>query len=116
VDGKSAAQLEGARAYATVFGARSRCGDPVGFCSIRDRKGVAYAAHVATGDYCVGVDGISGGDHASLAVVTPSVRGNAWATWLNTGFANVNCVDREFEVVTGAGANPVDEDFTIVIP
>jgi hypothetical protein len=117
VNGKSAADLEGARAYAVVHGG-SLCGDPVSFCPLFRSKGVAYAAHVSNGTYCVGVNGISATDPNALALVTPDVNSDSvWATWrpvINGG--NVACMGREFEVQTGLGQNGVHADFTIVIP
>jgi len=116
VNGKTAAELEGARAYAVVKGG-GLCGDPVAFCQVRRSKGVAYAVHVTKSSYCVGVNGISALDPTSLAVVTPNVASpDVWARWRGAQEGNVNCVGSEFEVATGLGQNGIPADFTIVIP
>ena len=117
VGGKTAAELEGARAYAVVRA--SFCAAPVSFCTLQRNKGVAYAAHVATGVFCVGVNGISATDPATVAVVAPTVGGaDTWALWRGASIGNSSCVGREFEVITGTGNGlpNADRDFTIVIP
>jgi hypothetical protein len=115
VSGKNAAELEGARAYAVVRA--SFCAAPVSFCTLQRNKGVAYAAHVATGKFCVGVNGIAANDPTTLAEVTPAVGGaDTWARWRGASLGNVDCVGSEFEVQTGVGAQNADRDFTIVIP
>jgi hypothetical protein len=109
-----------ARAYAVIHG--SFCGLPISACSITRSKGVAYAIHVATGDFCVGVNNISAADATSLAVVTPTVGASeTWALWRGASLGgNINCVGSEFEVVTGtgtgAGQTSASRDFAIVIP
>jgi hypothetical protein len=116
VSGKGAAALEGARAYAFV-GGRNNCPTAVSFCDLIRYKRVGYAVHVGTGSYCVGVNGISAADGKSIAVVAPVVNSpDVWATWFGAVHENADCVDSEFEVETGAGANLADEWFTIVIP
>jgi hypothetical protein len=116
LNGKSAAELEGARAYAVVRA--SFCAAPVSFCSVQHTKRVAYAAHVATGVFCVGVNGISATSPKSFAVVTPTVGGgDTWAHWRAASSSNINCDGSEFEVITGTGAASFnDRDFSIVIP
>jgi len=114
VGGKSAAALEGARAYAVVRG--GFCGGPVSPCFLSNKKGVQYAIRVAPGRYCVGVDGISNADASSLATVALLSPGpDTWARWRGPN-GNVNCVGSEFEVWTGIKDTQVDADFTIVIP
>ena len=112
VNGKTAAELEGARAYAVVRG--NLCGGSPSFCPLVRNKEVAYAVHVANGRYCVGVDGIN--NATSLAVVTLLNPGpDTWARWRGPD-GNVDCVGSEFEVWTGIAQNPAKTDFTIVIP
>ncbi len=116
VNGKTAAELEGARAYAVVRGG-SLCADPPSFCQLYHSKGVAYAAHVTKSAYCVGVTGISAQDPNSVAIVTPDVASpDVWARWRGAQEGNVLCNGSEFEVLTGLGQNGVNADFTIVIP
>jgi hypothetical protein len=113
VGGKTAAELEGARAYAVVRG-EVCAGSPVEVCPLVRNKGVAYAVHVGNGRYCVGVDGIS--NAGALAVVTLLSPGpDTWARWRGPD-GNVDCVGSEFEVWTGIANNPANTDFTILIP
>jgi hypothetical protein len=115
VGGKSAADLEGARAYALVRG--STCGPPLSFCPLLRNKRVAYAAHVDTGVFCVGVNGISATDPTSLAIVTQAFDiPSAWTSWAGGSGGNVDCVPSEFEINTGAGGPSQDRSFIIVIP
>ena len=110
------ASAQGARAFGLVLG--HSCGDPVGFCTIVRSKRVAYAAHVGTGKYCVGVNGINATDPGALAVVNPNllVR-EAWAEWRGAFQNNSACVGSEFEIYTGRhDAGFVDNYFTILIP
>jgi hypothetical protein len=108
LDGKDAAALVGARAYASVH----TCdGDPA-FCEIRG-KGVAYAVLIETGHYCVGVNGISAQDPNTIAVVT-SEAFFLFARWED---GNNGCVASEFEVYTsGPSPGPATAPFSIVIP
>jgi hypothetical protein len=106
-----------ARAYAVVHA--SFCAAPLSFCTLTRNKGVAYAAHVATGTFCVGVNGISADDPTTIAVVAPTVGGaSIWALWRGASIGNTNCVGSEFEVITGEGDTTpnANRDFTIVIP
>lgn len=111
-EGDLAASARGARAYAYVDGAH--CDDAVAFCTVVRSKRVAYAVHVAAGQWCVGVDGINAFDASSLAVVTPdAVTGTTWARWRQS---NSLCMASEFEIQTGTPTNFGDASFTIVIP
>src|SRR5436190_8334803 len=66
LNGKSAAELEGARASAIVQGDNCAVG---AFCPILRNRGVSYAFHAATGKYCVAVNGIPANDPKSLALI-----------------------------------------------
>jgi hypothetical protein len=112
VDGRDASELEGARAYGKMVA--SECQPTPGLCTVFRGKRVAYIVRVATGTYCVGVDGISAADPKSLAVVTPIGR-NAWASQ----FGNASCVSTEFEILAGLDDDPSPSNavsFSIVIP
>ena len=116
VNGQTAAQLEGARAFAVVRGGES-CRDPVTSCPLFHGKRVAYAVRVSNSTYCVGVDGINATDPTSIAMVTPTGGSpDTWARWRAAREGNVLCLGREFEILTGLGQNGVGLDFTIVIP
>jgi hypothetical protein len=108
-----------ARAYAVVHGSFCALPPPISFCALTRNKGVAYAAHVANGSFCVGVNGISANDPATIAVVAPTVGGaSTRALWRGGSIGNTNCVGSEFEVTTGEGDGPTNtgRDFMIVIP
>jgi hypothetical protein len=108
-----------ARAYAVVHGSFCALPPPTSFCALTRNKGVAYAAHVANGTFCVGVNGISADDPATIAVVAPTVGGaSTRALWLGASVGNRDCVGSEFEVITGEGDGPLNRgtDFTILIP
>jgi len=111
-DADLAAPARGARAYGYVDGAH--CDDAVAFCTVSRTKRVAYAVHVAGGQWCVGVDGIDPQDPSTLAVVTPAtVNGDIVALWRQS---NSLCMASEFEIQTGNAANFADASFSIVIP
>ena len=115
-DGLSSADLaadaRGARAYGYVDGAN--CPDAVSLCTVTRTKRLDYAVHVAGGNWCVGINGISAADASSLAVVTPDAgTGTSWAKWRQD---NSLCVAAEFEIQTGSNAGPGDVSFSIVIP
>ena len=107
-----------ARAYAVVHGSFCALPPPTKFCALTRNEGVAYAAQVAQGTFCVGVNGISADDPATIAVVAPTVGGaSTRALWLGASIGNRDCVGREFEVITGEADGPVNSgrDFTIVV-
>jgi hypothetical protein len=73
VGGKTASQLEGARAFAVSGGDDYFCPQAppeVAFCSIPRNKGVAYVVRVGEGHYCVGVNGINAADQSSVALLS----------------------------------------------
>jgi len=117
LNGKTAAELEGARASAIVLG--DEC-NASGFCPILRGRRVAYAYHVAKGKYCVGVNGIPATDASSFALVMPASYPLAdpppFAYWRGELGSNVNCVGTEWEIYTGIVPNPLDISFKIVIP
>jgi hypothetical protein len=84
-----------ARAYALVNA--NSC--PSNFCEIQKGNGkVAYAVHVGTGVYCVGVTGINAAASDSVAIVgAEGLSPLALANWLPTNSA---CQPAEFEVST----------------
>ena len=95
LNGKSAAQLQGARAFALVGGPLCP-GGAVVFCPIVRGKGVSYVVKVALGTYCVGVNGINAAAADSAAIVSASyAAGNAlWS------YENSACDPSEFEIYT----------------
>jgi hypothetical protein len=115
LSGRTASQLEGARAYA-VSGSDFCSGTPPTFCSTPRSKGVAYVVRIGVGHYCVGVNGISAADPSSVALVSmPGDESPDYAaSWHLT---NAGCVSREFEITTndthGRTSYP---PFTIVVP
>jgi len=115
LNGKTAAELEGARASAIVAG--DAC-NASGFCPILRGRRVAYAYHVAEGKYCVGVDGIPATDSKSIALISSTFPQPAeWGYWRGAVGSNQACVGAEWEVYmiygnTGFSNMP----FTIVIP
>jgi len=118
VNGQTAGQLEGARAFAFVRG-YGDCEDPGGFCTLLRSKRVAYAYHAAEGRFCVGVDGISAAAGTSLPLValTWDVIPEDFVYWRGAIGANQSCAGTEFEVLSGRqGSGLFDQDFTIVIP
>jgi len=111
VNGKTASQLEGARAYAYMGGSCTP------FCVLPRNKGVAYIVSIGSGRYCVGTNGINAADPQSVALAsaaTTSAIGHHDAEWK---ISNQGCVPAEFEIKTeiaGLASNAVP--FTIVIP
>ena len=111
VNGKTASQLEGARAYAYMGGSCTP------FCVLPRNKGVAYIVSIGSGRYCVGINGINAADPQSVALAsaaTTSAIGHHDAEWK---ISNQGCVPAEFEIKTeiaGLASNAVP--FTIVIP
>jgi hypothetical protein len=123
-----------ARAYA--FGGGSGCGAPVSACTVERGKNVAYIIHVATGVYCVGVNGIDASAADSVAVVgIAKDYGNGAVQAASWRSNNSACVGSEFEVDTsvigsvlvrnydnsgtqqvGTSGSPVDAVFSILIP
>jgi hypothetical protein len=97
-----------ARAYARVQG--TVCNPNTESCTIgTPNKGVAYAIHVATGIYCVGVTGIV--SFGGVAIVSSSGDA-AFATWS----ANIACSTQEFEVRTyNASHTLTDGTFVIAV-
>jgi hypothetical protein len=118
VDGKDAAELIGPRAYAYVG---YPCeGSPIEFCTIRRGKGVAYAAHIGLGHYCLGVNGVDASDPSVIAVVTNGPD-DTFADRAAGWFPNLyGCVPSEFHIHTtfeNNGSNfPYDAQFIILIP
>jgi hypothetical protein len=117
LNGRSAAELEGARAYAIVRG--GNCDPNSGFCPIVHGKRVAYAFHAAPGKYCVGVSGIPATDPNSLALVSSTFpQPREWGYWRWAVYGNNEaCVGSEYEIYMIYGDSGfTDLDFTIVIP
>ena len=116
VGGKSAGELEGARASAMVLG--SQCDPQSGFCPISRNKRVAYAFHLGPGKYCVGVNGIPANDSQSLALVWPTFpQPEQWAYWRLAALgSNQDCVGSEYEIYAILRGSFTDMRFTIVIP
>jgi hypothetical protein len=116
VNGKSAAELEGARASAIVQGDNCAVG---AFCPILRNRGVAYAFHAATGKYCVGVSGIPANDPKSLALISSVFpQPNEWGYWRPAVYgSNSACVASEYEIyMIYQGSGFANLAFTIVIP
>jgi hypothetical protein len=116
LNGKTAAELEGARASAIVAG--DAC-NASGFCPILRSRRVAYAFRAAKGKYCVGVDGIPATDPKSIALVSSTFpQPNEWGYWRWAVYGNNEaCVGAEYEIYTifqGSGFS--DMRFTIAIP
>jgi hypothetical protein len=111
-NGDLAASVQGARAFGVVIG--TGCGPAPGFCEIRHAKQVAYAAHVAQGKYCIGVNGVNATEPTAFALVTAPP--NYWAYWAGAFTDNLACVGSEFEVYTGQGAGFQESNFSILIP
>jgi hypothetical protein len=123
-----------ARAYG--FGGGSGCGAPVSACTVERGKNVAYIIHVATGVYCVGVNGIDASAPDSVALVgIAKDYGNGAVQAASWRSNNSACVGSEFEVDTsvigsvlvrnynntgtqqvGTSGSPVDAAFSILIP
>jgi hypothetical protein len=117
VNGKTATELEGARASAIVAG--GNCDVNSGLCPIVHGKRVAYAFHVAPGKYCVGVDGIPATDPHSIALVSPTFPQPAqWGYWRWAVYGdNEACVGSEYEIyMIYQGDGFADMRFTFVIP
>jgi hypothetical protein len=117
LNGKSAAELEGARASAIVQG--NNCDPTSGFCPIRRSRRVAYAFHAAEGKYCVGVDGIPATDPKSIALISSTFpQPKEWGYWRWAVYGNNQaCVASEYEIYTIFGDSGFsDMPFTIVIP
>jgi hypothetical protein len=117
LNGKTATELEGARASAIVAG--GNCDVNSGFCPVVRGKRVAYAFHVAPGKYCVGVDGIPATDPHSIALVSPTFPSpNQWGYWRWAVYGNNEaCVGGEYEIYMIYQPDGFsDMRFTIVIP
>jgi hypothetical protein len=107
VDGKNAAELVGARAYATFESWNST----TNFANLFRPKGVAYIVNIGIGHWCVGVNGISATDPDAIAIVSDFRNGARWQH-INSG-----CVAREFEIrQSDSEVGPYSVPFTIVIP
>lgn len=117
LNGKTATELEGARAYAIVAG--DACDVNSGFCPIVHGKRVSYAYHAAEGKYCVGVDGIPANDPHSIALVSSVFPQPAeWGYWRWAVYGNNSaCVGSEYEIYMIYGGDGfTDLRFTFVIP
>lgn len=110
VDGKSASELEGARAFANVYG--GSCSGIPAYCPIQESKRVDYAVNVGPGDYCVGIAGI----HANSSDFNPFLfthgEPGRWVVRSGSG----NCTNLELEVRTYTGSEPDNQFFKILIP
>jgi hypothetical protein len=126
VDGKEAADLVGARAWAKV-NPRYCSGSPVVYCSVWGTPNIAYIVKVGVGRYCVGVSGINAGNTIALVNTRkPNSSENVdyWqfeAYWIPADNGENACVSSEFEFATYliAAAGPRvsrDVDFNFVIP
>ena len=116
LNGKSAAELEGARASAIVQGDNCAVG---AFCPILRNRGVSYAFHAATGKYCVAVNGIPANDPKSLALISSVFpQPNEWGYWRPAVYgSNSACVASEYEIyMIYQGSGFTNLAFTIVIP
>jgi hypothetical protein len=96
-----------ARAYAVVTG--TCAGSPTEFCTLSQSKNVAYAARVATGRYCVGVNGITPATGVALLTLRHVVGDIIWVN-------NSACDSSEFEIITAFGGNAENRVFVIAIP
>jgi hypothetical protein len=84
---------DGAPGTARAYGRVSACASA--FCTITRNKGIAYAVNVASGTYCVGVNGITPADSVAVASPSETVGGPA-VQWR----PNSACVSTEFEINT----------------
>jgi Collagen triple helix repeat (20 copies) len=96
-----------ARAYGATTGTCT--GTPTEFCALNSNKDVAYVAHVGTGIYCVGVNGITPATGVALVSLRFTPGRAVWEQ-------NLNCVSSEFEIQTFDSSSLSNRAFVIAIP
>jgi hypothetical protein len=107
VDGKEAADLQGARAYASFSGWNGS----THLANLFRPKGVIFIVEIGVGHWCVGVNGISAADPGSFAIVSDSHNGAYWQHE-NSGCGAAEFEIRQYDPVLGVYGS----GFTIVIP